>query len=258
MLVPYLTPQTVMQARFTVNPRPQWSLAIMCFRESSNCGILIDTFKAVPLPSYKIFYGIDAEGTSRQVFQADIGGHQVGIITGLSWGGPQAAILVEELAHLEVKTIIGYGLAGAINPRLKKGDPIVASSSLPIDGTSKAYSHSNQPVVNGDESLLNLVEELFRENGICAHAVCAANIDALYRETTALIDEFVSQGADIVNMETSALYTAALACGVSSIWLGHISDILQHGEWEDWNTDPVMTNRNTAAICYKLVHRLCL
>ncbi len=63
-----------------------------------------------------------------------------------------------------------------------------------------------------------------------------ALVDAVYRETPRIVDEWRGMGASIVNMEVAAFYAAAKACGIRALWLGHVSDILI-GDWEDWYVD---------------------
>ena len=83
--------------------------------------------------------------------------------------------------------------------------------------------------------------------------VRAATVDALYRETPELIDEFADQGARIINMETSALYAASTACGVRSLWCGYISDCIVDGKWDDWYADLSNAAETTIQTCRSLL-----
>jgi hypothetical protein len=55
---------------------------------------------------------------------------------------------------------------------------------------------------------------------------------------------WLGRGAHAINMETAPLYAAAAACGVRSLWLGHISDTLSlnRQEWESWQRPAAMTD----------------
>ncbi|MCI3923133.1 hypothetical protein MO973_23190 [Paenibacillus sp. TRM 82003] len=251
----YLSPGVVMANRFANHPRPAWRAAILCFNNALCCEVLIRYFNASPLPGVKIFYGIDANETEKQVFEAEVSGHKIGIITRLSWGGPQAAILVEELAHLGVSHIIGYGAAGSIDMTIRKGDLIVASNSLLTDGTSRAYL-PNEIRTDGDEGLLDLTRDAAKALDIRVTEVTTANVDALYRETRALISEFQRQGAQAVNLETSALYASARVCEVHSVWLGFISDSLVDERWDSWDTDHEALAYRLSRLCHGVVERL--
>jgi len=50
-----------------------------------------------------------------------------------------------------------------------------------------------------------------------------------------------ARGGQVVNMETAALYAASERCGISSLWIGHVSDCLVGGEWEEWSDIADMT-----------------
>lgn len=110
----YITPEAVMKHRFQTNPRPVWDVAVICFRDYKGSQILVKTFNASPL-GYKVLYGIEEFDGAPVVYEAELLGKRVGIITRCNWGAPQAAILVEELIELGVKYIIGYGAAGSIS-----------------------------------------------------------------------------------------------------------------------------------------------
>jgi len=178
--------------RFTNNPKPDWKIAILCFRDYIGCEILTSTFNATPIKGYKVFYGIDSNETERQVFEADISGHKVGIITRLSWGGPQAAILVEELTHLGVQYIIGYGAAGSIDEEISKGELVVGVRSLNTDGISKMYLPDKLEFLCNNE-ILQITREVAKKLQFNIKEVTVANVDALYRETKDLIRKFQSE-----------------------------------------------------------------
>ncbi|MDF2645878.1 MAG: hypothetical protein K0Q73_1683 [Paenibacillus sp.] len=251
----YLSPELVMNNRFISHHKPKWKVAILCFRDFVGCDIIIKTFNAKPIEGYKVFYGIDANETQRQVFEAESNGVNIGIITRLSWGGPQAAILVEELSHLGVKYIIGYGAAGSIDRDINKGDQVIGIKSLVTDGTSRSYVRDKQELFC-DEELLNItMNEAIKLNIDIKH-VTVANIDALYRETKELIQDYQSRGAQIVNLETSALFAASEICNVSSIWVGFISDSLVSDNWDNWDIDTTGLSEQSSLICRNTIERI--
>ncbi|MHA6484130.1 phosphorylase family protein [Paenibacillus sp. strain BS8-2] len=155
----YLSPQIVMANRFVNYPKPDWKIAILCFRDFIGCDAIVKCFNAKPLDGFKVFYGIDAHETKNQVFECEINEVKIGIITRLSWGGPQAAILVEELSYLGVQYVIGYGAAGSINMNFNKGDLVIGTKSLVTDGTSYTYKNDKKSLHCSDELLLITKEE---------------------------------------------------------------------------------------------------
>jgi purine-nucleoside phosphorylase len=80
-------------------------------------------------------------------------------------------------------------------------------------------------------------------------------VDAVYRETEEAVRRWLSQGAQAINMETAPLYAASAACGVRSLWLGHISDSLLNQQWDTWMRAVSMTDISTR-IAAGLVERV--
>ena len=108
----YLTPEAVMVNRFKKGPKPDWQIAILCFRDLIGCDIMVHSMKAKPVHGYKVFMGLMRTQTHQQVFEAEIGGKRIGIITRLSWGGPQAAILWKNCLIWVLRTSLGTGQQG--------------------------------------------------------------------------------------------------------------------------------------------------
>ncbi len=53
-------------------------------------------------------------------------------------GGPSAAIVVEELCMLGLRTFVRVGTCGALDPTLRVGELVAATGVIPADGTSRA------------------------------------------------------------------------------------------------------------------------
>ncbi|MBN1671509.1 MAG: hypothetical protein JXR37_10775 [Kiritimatiellae bacterium] len=248
----YITPAHLFQTRFAPDrPAPRWAAAVLCFRDTRGSQALLDVFGAEPL-GYKAIWGMDECGERPFVYRARAGACDVGVVAGCLWGGPQAAILVEELAALGVKHLVGYGAAGSFVPDLRQGEHVVAVSALPIDGTSRAYGAGPCAAADG---LLDTARGAAQELGVALREVTAVTTDAVYRETPALVAAWRAQGAQVVNMETSAFYAAARVCGVRALWLGHVSDCLAD-RWEDWHIDRVAVSRLGARLCRTIVQAL--
>jgi uridine phosphorylase len=250
----FITPEIVMKNRFQTNPCPSWDIAIICFRDYKGSQILVKKFNALPL-GYKVLYGIEEFEGAPIVFEAEILGKRVGIITRCNWGAPQAAILVEELSTMGVKHIIGYGAAGSIKTNLTQGTQLIVGSALCNDGTSKAYKKEGS-YVSGSLELGNKANQAAKSLAYQLTDVSAATVDALYRETKELVSQWRKDGADIVNMESGAFYAASEVCGVNSIWLGFVSDCLVKETWDDWHINLGETAEITASICLKTAYSL--
>ncbi|GIP31236.1 hypothetical protein [Paenibacillus sp. J2TS4] len=251
----YITPEQVMKNRFNHFPRPRWKTAVLCFRDYRGSQVLVQGFKAAPV-GYKVLYGMEEHEGSPFVYEAAVAGEPIGIVTRCQWGGPQAAILVEELAELGVRYIIGYGAAGSIRQSIAQGEQLVANSAMAGDGTSRAYRSDAEKLLTGSPELIRLAKEAAGALGFPLREAVAVTADALYRETDEWVEACLQKGADVVNMETGPLYAAAAACGVRSVWLGHVSDCLVREKWHDWHVDLIGMAEATSQIALGLAQRL--
>jgi len=239
-LMNHITPEAFMQGRFDVNPRPHWETAVLCFRDPEGSCQIVEGLGAIPL-GYQVITGMEEYPGNPLPYAHElaIGEARVGVIARCEWGGPQTAIVVEELAYIGVTTILGIGAAGSIDPDIPKGSQIVAQAALVTDGTGKAYSDKMEIVA--DPSLYSLALSAGRSLSTKVTPVRTVTTDALYRETEADVRAWRALGGQVVNMETSALYAASETCGIRSLWIGHVSDCLVGGEWEDWSDIGDMT-----------------
>lgn len=241
----YITPEACIRYRLGELPTPRWPAALMVFRDKAGSTKVLEAMRNVrPVPHKLLYNSCGPELSDGCVFRADLNGSEILVLTRCVWGGPQAAILVEELAWLGVRTIVGYGLAGSMDPAVGRGRLIAASAALPSDGTSRAYGCAD-PLV-ADATLLKSAQALA---GDALTPVTAATVDALYRETHELIAAYRSQGAHVVNMETSPFYAAGRACSVRTLWLGYVSDHLADGKWDDWYVPAPQAAEDVIALC---------
>lgn len=227
----YITPQACIANRLKGRDMPKWPAAWMVFRDKAGSQLVLDALDDVqPIAHRMIYNSCGPDLPDGCVFTAQLAGREILVLTRCVWGGPQTAILVEELACLGVRTIVSYGIAGSMDPAVPRGSLIAGASALASDGTTRAYSC--EPIVQPDATLLQEAIRSAGEDPLTC--VKVATVDALYRETHPLIEHYKAQGAQVVNMETSPLYAAARACDVRAVWLGYVSDHLLHGQWDDW------------------------
>lgn len=247
----YITPDHCVGRRLEDRPAPKWAAGVLVFRGHPHSRQVLEAFDNVRPVRYPLLYNLTSSDFEPFVFEADVVGRTIVIVTRCVWGGPQAAILVEELAYLGVPLIVGYGVAGGLDPDLRQGSIVVADVALPTDGTSRAYGATSR--LSPDVSLVETAIETARGIDCDLRPVTAATVDALYRETEELVEDLRGQGAQIVNLETSTLYATAGVCNVRSLWLGYVSDCLSNGEWDDWFADLSDVSRRTVQVCRRLL-----
>jgi len=225
-----ITPRDVIAHRFGKSGPPRWKVAVVSFSDLRHSRDLTGIFGAKPV-KHKTIYGMEEYAPYPYVYEARVAGHKVGLVTRCNWGGPQAAIVVEELACMGVKWLVGMGLACSLSGDIARGTQIVAKAAIPSDGTSRAYTRGP---MRADSRLLTIALKSSVAMGNPARPVTAATVDALYRETPALIRRLRLAGAEALNMECGPFYAAAKACGIRALWTGFVSDRAAGKKWEDW------------------------
>jgi len=253
--VRYITPEMLLRMRFGERPWPSWDIAVLCFRGEGGGGALIDKLGARPVGG-KTLYALDESAERPFAFQTTLGGRTILVVQRCLWGGPQAAIFVEELACLGVGVIVGFGVAGSLVETLPKGTQIVGARAQVVDGTTRAYTSAD--AVDPDAGLLAAVRGIAARQGVALTPARLAGVDALYRETPADVRRWRALGVEAINMETPTLYAAAAACGVRTIWLGHVSDTLwlSTEAWDSWQRPAELTDV-TVALTVGLLESLC-
>src|SRR5262249_50071634 len=241
----YITPEALFRLRFQEELRPTWDVAVLSFRGDGGTHALVTKLNARPLDR-KVLYGFEVSRDRPVVYEAALGGRRIVLVTHCLWGGPQTAILVEELAAFGVRDVIGFGVAGSVVDILPKGTQVIATKALATDGTSRA--HSGDAAGGAGAGLAAALVMTAERLGSAVTPVTIATVDALYRETPVDVKRWVGLGAQAINMETTPLYAAAAVCGVRSVWLGHISDPLSPppATRDSWQRPGAMTHGTEA------------
>jgi uridine phosphorylase len=142
-------------------------------------------------------------------------------------GAPAAAIVIEELAALGVKTVVGVGTAGGLSPDLEIGQAVVCSAALRDEGTSHHYSPPGRWALPDSELLASLRLALPD-----AAVGPSWTTDAPYRETAEEIAAYREEGILTVDMEASAMFTVGASLDIQIASVFCVSDVLHSEEWE--------------------------
>lgn len=236
---PILTPQRVLALRGVDITAVHFDVAVLCFRGWSASRMMVEALEASEVEG-PLLYG-------SRCFRATIGSLQVAVLPYVVWGGPVTAILLEELACLGVRTVIGFGAAGSLVSEAHIGRMFIAERALVRDGTSREYT--DDPWTGPDPELLASAERLSAEEGVSPLRGTVWTTDALYLERPSKIRRWRAEGADLVCLEATPFYAVAAALGMGAIYLGLVTDYLsQEQGWQDgfWGrentTDPVIVH----------------
>ena len=163
-----------------------------------------------------------------------------GSLAGPVLGAPQAVMLLENMLAWGARSVLFLGWCGAISEDLAIGDVLLAGGAFCDEGTSPHYgAQPGQPVTG---SALTAVPDTIRTGlehaGVSIHSGKVWTTDAIFRETPSQVAAFRALGAVAVDMETSALMSAAAYLGAGICCVLVASDALRGGGWEKGFTDP--------------------
>ncbi|GAA0279767.1 nucleoside phosphorylase [Halobacterium noricense] len=123
-------------------------------------------------------------------------------------GCPSAAIAVEELSRVGVKTFLRVGTIGALQADIEVGDMIVATGAAKEEGTSKRYESAVYPAVP-DYDVLTSVVDSAEANDEEVHVGPIVSDDAFYNEDEDFVDDWNDAGLLAVEMEAATVFSLA-------------------------------------------------
>jgi uridine phosphorylase len=136
-------------------------------------------------------------------------------------GGASAAIVVEELIALGARTLVRIGTCGALVDELELGALLPVEAALAADGPSRALGANGR--VAADAAITAALSAATGRGPI----TCVST-DLFYDAREDLADEWVGEGASVVEMEAAAVMQGALRHGVRAGCLLAITDKLGH------------------------------
>ena len=143
-------------------------------------------------------------------------------VSPLGPGAAVAAMTVEMLHALGVKTILGVGVASAVQPAAaarNHGSVLVVEGAVGTEAVSAAYSGDPR----ADAALVGqLCTALEAERGRAFSTAVPFRLD---------LDAVARSSADVIDMEAAALFSAANAFGLAAGLAVVISDTTGPGSW---------------------------
>ena len=131
-------------------------------------------------------------------------------------GGPSAAIAVEELSRIGVKTMIRIGSCGALQRGVKVGELIIAQGAVRDEGTSCTYMDLSYPAVP-DYSVMLTILECAKKLEYTHYCGIIRSHDSFYTDREEEIDDYWSRrGVLAADMETAALFVVGGLRGVKT------------------------------------------
>ncbi|MCW2950373.1 MAG: Purine-nucleoside phosphorylase [Thermoleophilia bacterium] len=146
-------------------------------------------------------------------------------------GCPSAAIAFEELHMLGAKRIIRVGTCGGLQPGMKMGELVIATSATASDRTATNYTGGEPHSPTADFGLV--LSAVKAAQDVDRH-VSVGNIvssDVFYQPDTGLAQRWSDRGTLAVEMEAAVLFTVAALRGMRAAAMCTVSDIVVDGEF---------------------------
>ncbi len=145
-------------------------------------------------------------------------------------GCPSAAIVVEELIQLGVKTYIRIGTCGGIGADIKQLDMIAAVAASPYDGATRTYLNGEPHAPFATFEILNTASGIAREKDLRLIFGGIASVDVFYNPFPDYVPQLRAKGIIAVEMETSLIYYLANRGGLKAASFLLVSDVVGGGE----------------------------
>jgi len=153
--------------------------------------------------------------------------------------GASAAVLgLETIIASGAEDVAVLGFCGSLCRRFRIGDAVGISRALADEGTSRHYF----PRRNSFLPSPALAGELESAGAGLSRAVIIST-DAPYRETRSWLKRSRQRGADLVDMETSAVFALAAFRGIRAASLQIVSDEIFSGRQKTGFSSPLLKQR---------------
>ena len=146
-------------------------------------------------------------------------------------GCPSAAIVIEELAMLGVKTLIRVGTCGGLQPDLRIGDLIVAMAATPADSTVPHYVGNEPHAPTATFEVLHEAVHQAKHLGKPVRVGPIVSSDIFYQPDQGLAQRWSDRGILAVEMEAAVLFTLGALRRLRTGCLLIVSDVIVEGEF---------------------------
>ena len=145
-------------------------------------------------------------------------------------GMPSIGIYSHELFHFyDVDNIIRVGSAGAISPKLKLRDVVMAQGACTDSNYAAQYHLAGTYAPIASFALLEQAYQTAGRLGIPVHVGNLLSTDVFYNEPSPL-PQWAKMGVLATEMESAALYMNAAAAGKEALCIVTVSDCPLRGE----------------------------
>jgi purine-nucleoside phosphorylase len=152
-------------------------------------------------------------------------------VQGSGMGQPSLGIYVHELfTEYDVRSVVRVGSCGGLDARVAMRDVVIASGACTDSAMNRITFEGLDYAPVADFGLLRAAVEAAERRGTPHHVGLVLSIDSFYASRPELTRRMADYGVLAVEMEASALYTAAARHGRTALAICTVSDHLLTGE----------------------------
>ncbi len=143
------------------------------------------------------------------------------------YGAPRAVEPVHVFGELGTPTVVQIGSCGALQPQVRTGDIVLAESAAIGEGASQYYGAVGTSTATPE--LVDRAEADFVSRGFRVHRGAHVTTSALFAQPPERVRAWEEAGYLAVDMETSAVFSAAHSFGMQAASLLFVWDELLAG-----------------------------
>jgi purine-nucleoside phosphorylase len=161
------------------------------------------------------------------------GTHQgIPIVFCCAYGAPRAVEPVHVFGSVGMKTVIQIGSCGSLQEHAMTGDIVLPERAVIGEGASQYYG--GEGASEASPELVSFAQAAFEQRGFRVHRGLHLTTSALFGQTPDLIQRWQRAGYLAVDMETSAVFTAAKHFGMKAAsFLFAWDELLRGRTWLD-------------------------
>ncbi len=148
-----------------------------------------------------------------------------------AYGAARAVEPVHILGTCGTPVVVQIGSCGGLQPNLRTGDIVLSERATIGEGASQYYG--GKGVAPANLGKVTRATSLLATRGIYAHRGPTVTTDALLAQPPELVAKWAKAGHLGVDMETSAVFSAALSFSMRAASLLYVWDELPRRSWTD-------------------------
>lgn len=152
------------------------------------------------------------------------------LVKGIGLGAPATSMTVELLVAVGARKIIHLGTAASLLGRADPGDVIVVEAAYRGEGVSGHYLPKGDLVSDFGHHTRAWVD-IIQKRQLNPRRGPVWTTDALFRETSELVEHYAQRGALAVEMEAAAIMSVAASLKVDLTCFRVVSDSLLKSGW---------------------------